>query len=61
MTMIVLGDNPLKWLFAIEDAVVWARRIMDVLDRKFPANHNDWLSNVSERTISFTEDRDPSS
>lgn len=23
---------------AIDDAVVWARRIMDVIDRKFPAN-----------------------
>jgi hypothetical protein len=41
--------------------VVWARRIMDVIDRKFPVNHNDRLSTFSECTIGFTEDRELSS
>jgi hypothetical protein len=59
----VLGDIPLspRVVAAIEDAVVWARRIMDVIDRKFPVNHKDRLSTFSECAIGFTEDRELSS
>ena len=32
------GQSP-RVVSAIEDALVWAKRLMDAIDRKFPANN----------------------